>query len=407
MTLAVGVFALVAALTTGTANADNTTLRPLAPAAGTYHAVQPARILDTRSGIGAPAAAITGGGTVNLTVLGHGGVPASGVSAVVLNVTAVDPTSEGFVTVYPTGGTRPDVSNLNFVANQNVANATTVVLGDNGQLSFYNAFGSTHVLADVVGWYDETGTGGGRYNALTPDRILDTRNGIGATKAPLGADGKLDLVVTGKAGVPASGVSAVVVNLTATNQTSEGYLTLWPTGSTTPDVSNLNFTAGNTVANLATVGVNQTTGAISVFNKFGNTDVILDVLGWYDTAGTQGSVFHPVNPHRVLDTRPTHNGLNGDQIGAYGFTDGDLPLEATAVVVNVTATETTSAGYLTLFPAHADSLPTASTVNWNGPRSIVPNMAVIDVSSENTIGFYNAFGYVDVLLDMAGYFAAS
>jgi hypothetical protein len=81
-------------------------------------------------------------------------VPASGVSAVVLNVTATAPTSTTWVTVWPSGQPRPDASNLNVLAGQSRPNLVVARVGAGGRVSLYNAFGSTHLIADVVGWFD-------------------------------------------------------------------------------------------------------------------------------------------------------------------------------------------------------------------------------------------------------------
>jgi len=90
---------------------------------------------------------------MNLQVTGRGGVPSTGVSAVVLNVAVTGPTAMSHLTVYPAGEAVPLASNLNFVAGQTVPNLVTAKLGANGQLSIYNVAGNTHVIADVVGWY--------------------------------------------------------------------------------------------------------------------------------------------------------------------------------------------------------------------------------------------------------------
>ena len=123
------------------------------PGAG-YHPLTPSRILDTRTGNGAPVAPVGPGATLHLQVTGRGGVPATGVSAVVLNVTVTQTTAPSFLTVFPTGEALPLAANLNYVAGQTVPNLVTAKLGANGRISLYNAAGSTHVVADVAGWYD-------------------------------------------------------------------------------------------------------------------------------------------------------------------------------------------------------------------------------------------------------------
>jgi len=259
------------------------TADPVAPPLGArYNPLSPSRILDTRTGNGAPAAKVGSGNSIDLQVTGRGGVPASGVSAVVLNVTVTDPTASGYLTVWPTGEALPIVSNLNFAAGQTVANLVVVKLGAGGKVSLYNSAGLTHLIADVAGWYDNgTAVTGARYNPLSPSRILDTRSGNGAPAAKVGAGSTLTLQVAGRGGVPASGVSAVVLNVTVTDPTASGYLTVWPTGEALPTVSNLNFAAGQTVPNLVVAKLGSG-GKVSLYNSAGQTHLIADVAGWYD-----------------------------------------------------------------------------------------------------------------------------
>jgi hypothetical protein len=121
---------------------------------GTFHPLSPARILDTREGNGAPKAKVGPGRTVALQVTGRGNVPANGVSAVVMNVTVTEPTAPSVLTVWPTGEPQPNASNLNYVAGQTVPNLVVVKVGTGGKVNLRNLSGSTHVVADVVGWYD-------------------------------------------------------------------------------------------------------------------------------------------------------------------------------------------------------------------------------------------------------------
>jgi hypothetical protein len=121
-----------------------------------YHPLVPARVLDTREGNGAPAAPLAGGYALSLQVTSRGGVPANGVSAVVLNVIAVMPEAAGHLIVWPAGAPLPTASNLNFATGQTVPNLVAATVGADGKVNIYNAGGSAHVVADVAGWY---GTG--------------------------------------------------------------------------------------------------------------------------------------------------------------------------------------------------------------------------------------------------------
>jgi hypothetical protein len=235
-----------------------------------YVPVNPARLLDTRS-----ASAVGPGGTVQLDVTGVGGVPATGVTAVVLNMT-VDRASgpESYLTVWPSGAPRPTASNLNFSSGPASTNSVVAQVGADGNVSIYNNLGSTDVIADVAGWFGPSA--GSPYFSISPIRILDTRSGLGK----VGQGGTIDVQVAGQGGVPATGVSAVVLNVTATEPTApDSYLTLFPAGTARPLASNLNFVAGETVPNLVVVRVQN--GRVSIYNNAGATHVVADVQGWY------------------------------------------------------------------------------------------------------------------------------
>jgi hypothetical protein len=127
------------------------------------NALSPARIAETRT----DAAAVTVDGqvqgvgavgtrqTLRVPVLGRAGVPASGVGAVALNVTAADSTASGFLTVYPTGESVPWTSNVNFSPGQTIPNMVIAKVGADGSISIYNSGGQTHVIVDIAGWFPE------------------------------------------------------------------------------------------------------------------------------------------------------------------------------------------------------------------------------------------------------------
>ena len=246
------------------------------PGSAAIGALTPARALDTRS-----AGKLGAGGSLDLVLLGQKGIPSSGVGAVVLNLTVTNTEADGYLTTWPKGEGRPNASSLNFAAGQTVANLVVAKVGANGSISIWNSNDSpdmapTNVLVDVVGWIPT----GASFGSLTPDRILDTRS-LGA----LTPGATIELPVLNRGGVPATGVGAVVLNLTATGTNAAGYLTTWPTGVAKPNASSLNFAAGQTVANLvvAKVGAN---GSISIWNSndspdMAPTNVLVDVVGWF------------------------------------------------------------------------------------------------------------------------------
>jgi hypothetical protein len=211
-------------------------------------------------------------------------VPADA-TAVVMNVTVADATDESFLTVFPTGTTKPNASNLNFGAGQIIPNLVTVKLGTGGKVELANAVGATHVIADVVGYYDDDkATEAGRFIPLVPSRTLDSRE----TNQPLGPNAYAWLELAGWNGVPATGAGAVVINTTVTGPTAASYLTVFPDDlCEIPLASNLNYSANETVANLSIVRLSHAgdcanaVGAIDFYNLAGTVHVIGDVFGYF------------------------------------------------------------------------------------------------------------------------------
>lgn len=358
----------------------------------------PVRVLDTRNGTGVPKGKLGANGTISLPLTGTHGIPTS-VTSVVLNVTVTNPSVGGVLTVFPDGQAVPTASNLNFVANQTVANLVTVPVID-GRVAFHNLAGTVDVVADLFGYY--TTSGGQTYHAVSPTRALDTRTGTGGTTGPLGAGQSLTLGIAGVAGIPAN-VSAVIMNVTVTQPSVGGVLTVYPSDATSvPTASNLNFTANQTVANLVLVPV--TNGSVRIYNGFGTVQVVADVVGYFTP--DVSNQFFPTSPRRVLDTR-TGTGTGGRiaPIGPNGtlkLTVSGVPADVDAVVLNVTAVNGTTGGYLTVYP-DGQARPTASSVNF-GKDQVVPNLVVVPVV-DGSIDIYNLSGSTDVVADLAGYFA--
>lgn len=359
-------------------------------------AVTPQRLLDTRN----TGPQLGPAGSLSLTVAGGGsGAPAEA-SAVVINVTVTNTSEASFVTAYPAGTPRPVSSNLNWFTGQTVANLVQVPVGKGNRVTFYNAAGFTDLIVDLEGYYAAPKDAAGEFQPLPPTRILDTREGNGAPAAKVGPASTLNLRVAGRGGVPINGVSAVVMNVTATNPSAAGFLTVSPAGAPIPFASNLNFSAGETVPNRVIVGVGAA-GQVNIYNPSGFTDVVADVGGYFTDASGPGQLFTPLAPLRLLDTRvPTETlGPNGSL--DLSMAQARLPSDATAVVLNVTATNTTDASFLTVYPS-GDPKPLASDLNWLAQRT-VPNLVVVKLGA-GSITLFNQFGATDVVVDIFGFF---
>lgn len=245
------------------------------PGAG-FVPVAPARLLDSRQG-----SRLAERTTYPLQVAGTGGVP-SGATAAVLNVTAVGPDKTTNVRVSPHGTGVPGASSLNATTGQVVANAVVVGLSGDGLVDLYNASGTTDLLVDVTGYF--TGTGGAGFVPVGPTRVLDTRNGLGAPKAPVPAATPGSVQVAGS-GLPVpADASAVVATMTVTNPSKRSNLRVFPGGAAVPGTSAVNMLAGQTVPNLVTVGLSG--GALGYWNASGTTDLLADVAGYYTAQPT-------------------------------------------------------------------------------------------------------------------------
>jgi hypothetical protein len=236
----------------------------------------PARITDTRPGSGQANAGSTlgAGATLDIQVTGAGGVPGTGVSAAILNVTATHTTAPGFLTVWRQGSTRPTASNLNWKTGQTVPNRVIVAVGATGKVSVYNSSGAVDVIVDVSGYFTDATAAGKLFIPQVPHRIADTRG-----TATLGPGGTFTLAVGGHFGVPST-ATAVILNVTVTHTTATSFLTVYPSTSLRPTASDLNWTAGVTVPNLVVASLG-TTGSVRFYNSSGNTDVVVDLVGYF------------------------------------------------------------------------------------------------------------------------------
>jgi hypothetical protein len=376
---------------------------------GAYFAVAPQRVLDTRDGTGGVRVGKLGaGGVVSLKLAGTHGIPATGVRAVVLNVTAVSPSTSSFLTVYPGLTTRPVASSLNYVRGQTVPNLVTVPVGANGAVDFYNHLGTVDVAADLAGYYVDRPAfnGGGFLTSVASQRLLDTRDGKGAPVGPGGVV-KVPVAQLDQGRTP---IRAVVLNITATSPTTTSFLTAYEDSTARPSTSNLNFTRGQTTSNLVTVSANS--GTVDIFNHLGSVHVIVDVEGYYteplvfqpDPGGTP---FTPAPPTRLLDTRTTVGGHRGalgpNSVAALQVVGtAGIPADATSVVLNVTAVAPTTPTFVTVYP---DGTPRPGTSALNiGVGQTVPNLVVVPIGANGKVDFFNHDGQINLVADLAGYF---
>jgi len=375
------------------------------------------RLADTRKGPDGPypyddLRSVGQGRHIRVAVTGRVGVPSTA-SAAALTITVINGAADNYVTVYPTGISRPDVSNLNMsVMHEEVANLATVRLGSSGSVDV-ESFDDCTIIVDVAGYYEPVTepVSDGRYVSLDPDRVLDSRYG-GMVK--LGAGDRAVVDLTSR--IPAD-ATAVVVNLTTTSTAARGHFTCFPIGvETVPDSSNLNVDGPDqTRAAAAVVRVGSADGrrGFHVWSRSGG-HVIVDLLGYYTGSSAESSgdgLFVPANPVRIVDTRkPTPARLWRNWI-----VESALPApaatSASAVVLNVTAVDALGWGYLTVSPARSyrwspSRPPGSSSLNHTQRGQIVANQVISRITAEHGLSVYASEG-CHVLIDYSGYFTGT
>jgi hypothetical protein len=239
--------------------------------------------------------------------------------------------------------------------------------------------------------------------------VLDTRPGpeqVGYTGEKPTAGQTVDLQIGGVAGVPANGVSAVVFNVTATDATAPGFVTVWPTGQALPTASSLNLGAvGATAPNQVTVPIG-TGGKVSFFTQSG-THLLADLAGYY----TVSSGFTPLTPARILDTRPGPGQIayTGDKPGAGATVSvavaghGGVPSTGVgSVVLNVTATEATGPGFVTVWPGQT-ARPNSSVLNLTAVGDTRPNAVLVPLGTDGSVNLFTQSG-THLVVDVAGWF---
>ena len=379
--------------------------------------IEPIRLVDTRPNEPAGAVVVEtrryGGdaGFLEIPVTAVAGIPARGVDAVALNVTVTEPLGTGFVTVYPCGAA-PTASNLNFDAGDTVPNLVIAQVSDVGTVCL-DAPTSAHLVVDVNGWFG----GGSGFTPVPPARLLETRagnptfrtvDGLFQGGGAIGAGQVLTLQVAGRGGV-GSAAEAVALNVTATQPTGDGYVTVYPCDATRPTASNLNYTAGDTVPNAVVVRLSAA-GTVCLFT-LRSAHLLVDVNGWFTTA----SDLAPVVPARLLETRSGSPDLRTIDRLAEGIGRvqaaatlelqvggrGGVAANAAAAVLNVTVTEPLAHGFVTAYPC-GGTRPLASNLNFVAGQT-VPNAVAVRLSATGKVCLFSTAA-THLVVDVNGWF---
>jgi YVTN family beta-propeller protein len=366
-----------------------------------FVAVTPCRLIDTRL-TGGP---IPGGTSESFPIPQEGGcnIPTTA-AAYSLNVSVVPSGQLGYLTIWPTGEDQPLVATLNSIDGRIKADAAIVPAGYQGAITIY-VTNTTNVVLDINGYFAPVSGSTLAFYPLTPCRIADTRKtnfpqGLGAPYLPGHQERDFPILNATSCNIPPS-AKAYSLNFSVVPHGGLGYMTVWPTGQPRPLVSTLNDVPGTIIANAAIVPAG-TSGDVSVYPS-NDTDVIIDINGYFAPAGPGGLSLYPVAPCRVIDTRKLGPPFSGNLTPPVDVANSACqpPAAALAYVFNATVVPAGGLGYLTLWP-DGEPKPLVSTLNaLDG--SITNNMAIVPSTNGKVDAF--ASGITQLILDISSYFA--
>ncbi len=371
------------------------------PVALQFIPITPCRVADTRNATGPFGGPELGAKSTRQFNIPQSacGIPANAL-AYSLNVTVIPDAGLGYLTIWPSGEAQPLVSTLNSYDGRVKANAAIVPGGTNGGVNVYVS-DQTHVILDIDGYFVPAGTASAlAFYPLTPCRIADTRNQAGSLGGPFIAGGgsRAFPVLSSSCHIPSS-AKAYSLNFTAVPHKTLGYLSIWPTGQSQPLVSTLNAYTGTVTANAAIVEAG-TGGDISAY-AFDDTDVILDINGYFAPPGAGGLSLYPVTPCRVIDTRQLVPPFPVTLTVSVEGSSCAPPSTAAAYVLNATVVPGAGFPYLSLWPA-GQSQPLVSTLNAYD-ADITSNMAIVPTNNGDIDAYSSGLG--DLILDLSSYFA--
>jgi len=368
-----------------------------------FIATPPCRLVDTRGADGEFGGPSIQGGTARSFPIPQNqncNIPASA-AAYSLNVTVAPHGFLGYLTVWPTGQNQPVVSTLNSYDGRIKANAAIVPAGSAEAVSVY-ASNTTDLILDIDGYFAPVSASTVAFYPLPPCRVADTRGTPGELGGPYltgGATRDFPILEAAACNIPASAL-AYSLNFTAIPHGPLGYLTVWPTNQQQPVVSTLNAPTGTVTANAAIVPAGMG-GEVSTF-AYNDTDLLIDIDGYFAVVGQGGLSLYPLPPCRVLDTRP--NDFSGTLSPPVDVLSSPCPVpsQAQAYVFNATVVPVGSLGYLTLWP-DGISQPVVSTLNASD-GAVTSNMAIVPAGNQGKVDAF-AQGTTNLLLDISSYVA--
>ncbi len=370
-----------------------------------FVAIAPCRVVDTRNPNGAFGGPAIPGNSARAFPLSEGdnpcGIPATA-AAYSLNVTVIPQGRLGYLTIWPTGEGQPTASTLNSPDGRTKANAVIIPAGTpSGSVSVY-VTNTTNVVLDINGYFIPANGSTLEFYPVAPCRVADTRGPTGSLGGPSLVGGQeRDFPVLSSSCLLPNAAAAYSLNFTVVpkNGGAVRYLTVWPQGTARPMVSTLNDSTGTNVANAAIVPAGNEGGVATYVTD--DTDLIIDVNGYFAAPGTGGLSFYALTPCRVIDTRENGQPFQGELTVQVENSPCGPPATALAYVFNATVVPPGRLGYLTLWPDPLQQ-PTVSTLN-AADGAITSNMALVPNGDGKTDAY--ASSPTQLIMDISGYFA--
>jgi M6 family metalloprotease-like protein len=372
-----------------TAHSFNVTITAPKLQGSDYYPLSHKRILSSSLGAGK---------TASLKVLGAGGIPAHGVSAVVLNVWGVSPSATSALTVYPSNLSKPATQNLQLVKHRTSSNLVTVAPGSDGKIKITNAAGSVHVMADVVGYYGSP-YGGLRYTPVSGQPAYPPLTAC-VYFCTLPANSTTEIGIQGYGALPPSGVSAVALQVTSNFPNGNGKLFVYPKGSPKPALNDIAYRKGDTHTWLVIVKTGAN-GNIMVHNA-GSSDAYLNlrVEGWYGAGAAD--TFRPIKPARVVpgSTNIASNATKSIKLGGVG----GVSASAKAVLLNISVLHPTNTGYLNVSATGGGTDTSSYDVGFY--KGSDANAAISGIGTANKVDFTDQYTATHFAVDVLGWFGA-
>ncbi|MCU1497998.1 MAG: hypothetical protein JWM47_1951 [Acidimicrobiales bacterium] len=376
--------------------------------------LEPCRLLDTRAHGGGR---LTSGTTRTVAVTGVSSCPIPpDALAIEATISALAPTSTGYLRAWPSGTPNPNATFLNYAKEISTSNTGTVAVatGPDGGLTLQVSGGGTHAVVDVQGYYLKPSGPpiGSAFVATIPCRVFDSRHpNVG--RFGRGEVRNLRIIGQPACNVP-PGAVAVEATITAVAPSGTGFLRAGPAGSPEPGATFLNFTAGRSTTNTGTIAINgQSDSNLLLSNHAAATDYVIDIQGWFlpvqPDQEAPGAVFQPIRPCRILDSRTTATAMGPDSLRQVNVTGGStcgVPVHALAVEATISAVSPTTTGFLQAGPSNAPA-PAGTFLNYSAGRSMT-NTGTIAIDPNGHDGpnltLRNRGGTTDYVIEVQGYF---